>query len=155
MPRIKHHSLGLFLFITTWLFSIFHHKFWQSVSVMQLSLPLPFQDWPFSLLRGRKHHSLRELRTLWSSLISRISYLFLSPFPNWIFYCLCLQKIDPFSKTIMWPYFRSLFIFISLVIYNKRNLWLLLKVAYSEGVIHFAALELKSINVIFTQHRFI
>lgn len=84
------------------------------------------------------------------SQVSRLTFLFVSGeeniivwestgldrfhFCSWVLflldYCLCLQRTDPFSKTIMLVYFTSfsslltLFICIYLVIYNKRNLWL-------------------------------
>lgn len=79
---------------------------YKAVYIAQLSLYLQSQDWPFSL-RGKEYHSLREHRSPWSSVISKVSFLFLSPFPTWVFYCLSLQRIDPFSETIMLLYFKS------------------------------------------------
>lgn len=139
---------------------IFTYKFWHRCLYCTLIPTFQFSRLTFLFVRGEENTTVWENAGL-LDLISRVSFLFLSPFPTRLSYCLCLQKIDQFPKTIMLLYFKSfsslltLFIFISLIIYNKRNLWLLLEAAYSEGAIHFAFLEFNSINVIFTQHRFI
>lgn len=127
VPRMK--GCSLFSFITTWV--IFHLSSLtnsdKDVCYYTVIPTLQVSRLTFLFVRGE------ENTVVWESigfldLISRVLFLFLSPFPTWLFYCLCLQRTDQFPKTIMLLYFKSfsslltLFIFISLVIYNKRNL---------------------------------
>lgn len=117
LPKIKPHSL--FHFITTWSFYGFRPLHISTKLSVLHNYPhiSKSQGWLFSLLERKKTHLSKRVQVSLTLFNKQGFTLILDSFHTWKFYCLCLQRIDPFSKNYAVALFKiccfqlTLFIF--------------------------------------------